>query len=152
MTLGVAVHVEAMRALWTEDQASYHGAYVDFDACIMRPRPAQGSVPIHVGGHTDAAARRAGRLGDGFFPGKGSHEELARLFDVVHDTAVEHGRDPSTIELTTGGNGAIGGKALDEVKALADIGTTRVILPSFLFWNDPAGSMARYADEVISKV
>jgi len=144
--------VAAMRALWTEDKASHHSEFIDFTDCVLRPRPAQGTIPIHVGGHTEVAARRAGRLGDGFFPGKGSHEELARLFDVVRDTAVEHGRDPSTIELTTGGNGAIGGKALDEVKALADIGTTRVILPSFLFWNDPAGSMARYADEVISKV
>jgi probable F420-dependent oxidoreductase len=144
--------VAAMRALWTEDKASHHSEFIDFTDCVLRPRPAQGTIPIHVGGHTEVAARRAGRLGDGFFPGKGSHEELARLFDVVRDTATEHGRDPSTIELTTGGNGAVGGKALDEVKALADIGTTRVILPSFLFWNDPAGSMARYADEVISKV
>ena len=57
-------------------------------------------MPIHVGGHTKAAARRAGRLGDGFFPGKGSREEQAELFDVVRATAKEHGRDPDAIELT----------------------------------------------------
>jgi len=145
-------YMAAMRSLWTEEKASHHSEFIDFTDCILRPRPAHGTIPIHVGGHTDVAARRAGRIGDGFFPGKGSHSELARLFDVVRDTAKEHGRDPDSIELTTGGNGAIGGGALDEVKALADIGTTRVILPSFLFWNDPAASLARYADEVISKV
>jgi len=145
-------YVAAMRALWTQDKASHHSEFVDFTDCISRPRPAQGTVPIHVGGHSAAAARRAGRLGDGFFPGKGSHEELAALFDVVRDTAKETGRDPDAIELTTGGNGAIGGRALDEVKALADLGVHRVILPAFLFWNDPAASLGQYGEDVIAKV
>lgn len=141
----------AMRALWTGEPASHHSDFIDFTDCILRPRPTQDSIPIHVGGHTDAAARRAGRLGDGFFPGKGSHEELARLFDVVRATATEHGRDPGAIEFSTGGNGAIGGGALDEVAALADIGTTRVILPAFLFWEDTSDALARYGDEVIAR-
>jgi len=145
-------HVAAMRALWTEEKASYHGEFTNFDNCISRPQPAQGSIPVHIGGHTDIAAKRAGRLGDGFFPGKGSHEELARSFDLVRRTAVEHGRDPDAIEMTTGGRGAVGARALDEVKALADIGTHRVILPAFLFYADPVGALARYGDEVISQV
>ncbi|MEY3362285.1 MAG: hypothetical protein RL531_2004, partial [Actinomycetota bacterium] len=60
-------HIEAMRALWTQDRASYSGRFTRFNDCIQRPQPAQGSVPIHIGGHSEAAARRAGRLGDGFF-------------------------------------------------------------------------------------
>lgn len=144
-------YVTALRSLWRDDKASHHSDYVDFTDCILRPRPVQGSVPIHVGGHTDAAARRAGRLGDGFFPAKGSHEELARRFDIVRATAAEHGRDPASIELSCGGNGAIGSGALDEVKALADIGTHRVMVPSFVFWNDPVDSLARYGDEVIAR-
>ena len=144
-------YVAAMRALWTEDKASYHGDFVNFDDCIMRPRPANGSIPVHVGGHTDIAARRAGRLGDGYFPGKGSHEELARVFDIVRTTAREHGRDPDAIEMTTGGNGAVGPGALDEVKALADIGVARVIVPAFLFYRDTEASLARYGEEVISR-
>ncbi len=145
-------HVAALRALWTEDAASYSGDLVEFHDCISRPRPAQGTVPIHVGGHTDAAARRAGRLGDGFFPGKGGHDEIARLFDLARATAKEHGRDPDAIEMTTGGNGAVGGRALDEVKALADIGADRVIVPAFLFYADAADGLARYGDEVIARV
>lgn len=144
-------YVAAMRALWTEEKATHEGEFARFRDCILRPRPAQGSVPIHVGGHSDAAARRAGRLGDGFFPGKGSHAELARLFTLARDTAREAGRDPGAIEMTTGGDGAVGSGALDEVRALADIGTDRVILPSFLFWNDTEDALARYADEVIAK-
>ena len=144
-------HVAAMRALWTQEKASYHGEFTDFTDCISSPRPAQASVPVHVGGHTDIAARRAGRLGDGFFPAAGDHAELDRLFTLARDTAAEHGRDGAAIEMSTGGNGAIGSRALDEVKALGDIGTDRVILPSFLFFADTADALRRYGDDVISK-
>ena len=144
-------YVAAMRALWSEPKASHHSDFVDFDECIMRPQPAA-AIPVHIGGHTDIAARRAGRLGDGFFPGKGSHEELSRSFEIARETARLNGRDPDAIEMTTGGNGAIGERALDEVKALADIGTARVILPAFLFYRNTADALARYGDEVIGRV
>jgi probable F420-dependent oxidoreductase len=144
-------YVAAMRALWSQDAATHHGDFSNFDKCVMRPRPAAGAVPIHVGGHTKTAARRAGRLGDGFFPGRGGHAELAELFDIARGAAVEAGRDPAAIEFTTGGNGAVGGGALDEVKALADLGVDRVIVPSFLFWNDAESALGRYGDEVIAR-
>ena len=144
-------YVAAMRALWSADKASHAGEFARFQDCVLRPRPVHGAIPVHVGGHSEAAARRAGRLGDGFFPAKGSHAELAQLFTLVRETARAHGRDAAAIEMTTGGNGAIGAGALDEVKALADIGTDRVILPSFLFWNDAADALARYSDEVIAR-
>ncbi len=144
-------YVEAMRALWSGEPATHRSEYADFANAILQPTPANGSVPIHVGGHTEAAARRAGRLGDGFFPGKGGHDEQAALFDVVRRTAEEHGRDPDAIELTSGGRGAIGGRALEEVEALAAMGVTRVILPAFLFWNDPETSLGTYGDEVIAR-
>jgi alkanesulfonate monooxygenase SsuD/methylene tetrahydromethanopterin reductase-like flavin-dependent oxidoreductase (luciferase family) len=117
----------------------------------MRPRPVNGAIPIHVGGHTDIAARRAGRLGDGFFPGKGDHASLARAFDIVRETAVANGRDPGAIEMTTGGNGAVGERALDEVGALAAMGVARVILPAFLFYRGTADALARYGEDVISR-
>lgn len=143
--------VAVLRALWTEDAASHHSAFTNFDECVVRPRPVQPSVPIHVGGHTDVAARRAGRLGDGFFPGKGAHVELARLFDVVRVTALEHGRDPSRVELTAGSDKHGGAEALDDVKALADIGVDRVVVPAFAFWRDSAAALARYGDDVIAR-
>ena len=44
--------------------------------------PVNGTIPIVIGGHTPAAARRAGRRGDGFFPGSGTIEELTELFAI----------------------------------------------------------------------
>jgi probable F420-dependent oxidoreductase len=145
-------HVAALRALWTEDKASHHGPYVAFDDAISRPQPTQSRLPIVVGGHSDAAARRAGRLGDGFFPGKGDHARLAELIGIMRRTAEEHGRDPDAIEITSGGNGALGSKALDEVKALADLGVSRVIVPPLAF--DPEGqrkAFGEYGEQVISR-
>jgi alkanesulfonate monooxygenase SsuD/methylene tetrahydromethanopterin reductase-like flavin-dependent oxidoreductase (luciferase family) len=98
------------------------------------------------------AARRAGRIGDGFFPASGSHEVLGGLFDVVRRTAEESGRDPATIEITCGGNGVFGPGALDEAAALAELGVDRIVIPSFLFWKDTAAALAAYGDEVIDRV
>jgi alkanesulfonate monooxygenase SsuD/methylene tetrahydromethanopterin reductase-like flavin-dependent oxidoreductase (luciferase family) len=86
-------YIQAIRALWTEDRAGFHGEFVDFDGCISRPRPVNGTVPIVVGGHTEAAAKRAGRLGDAFYPGRGSAEEISHLIDVMKRAADEAGRD-----------------------------------------------------------
>ena len=70
-------YVAALRALWS-DEPTYHGEFTQFTECIVRPRPAAGTIPIHVGGHSAAAARRAGRLGDGYYPvSRGSSSELA---------------------------------------------------------------------------
>ena len=145
-------HVAALRALWTQDPATHEGPYSSFRDVYSLPHPTQAPVPIVVGGHSKAAARRAGRLGDGFMPGRGSHEELAELIAVMRATAVEHGRDPDAIEVSAGGNGALGSRALDEVKALADLGVSRVIIPPLAF--DVEGqkdAFARYGDEVISR-
>ncbi len=144
-------NVAALRALWSEsaDDATYESEFIGFDKCIVRPRPTNGTVPIHIGGHSEAAARRAGRLGDGFFPAKGSHAELEHLFEVMRSAALEEGRDPAAIEITSGGNGAVGEKALDEVKALADIGVDRVVVPSFIFWGDSRAQLSRYGETVI---
>ena len=70
----------------------------------------------------------------------------------MRTTAVEHGRDPDAIEITTGGNGALGSGALDEVKKLADLGVSRVIIPPLAF--DVQGqkdAFAKYGDEVIAR-
>jgi probable F420-dependent oxidoreductase len=94
-------YIEVMRTLWREPVASFHGEFVNFDGVVSEPRPAQpGGVPIIVGGHSEAAARRAGRLGNGFYPLGVGPERLAVLRRVMEEAAREHGRDPAQIEIT----------------------------------------------------
>ena len=121
-------YVEAMRALWSGEKASVHNTYTSFDNCISLPRPANGTVPIVVGGHTKRAAQRAARIGDGFFPGSGGIDELRGLFDVMREECAATGRDPGEVELSAGG----GGRNLDDVctriETLQQLGVSRVML------------------------
>ena len=146
-------HVEALRKLWTGEPASHQSEFTSFENAYSRPVPAQERIPIVVGGHSEAAARRAGRLGDGFFPARGTVEELAKLVDVVRTTAKENGRDPDAIEVTASGAGTFGPDALDKGKELAAIRATRNVVPPLAF--DPEGQAAafgQYSENVISKV
>ena len=144
--------IAAMRALWASDHASHDGPSASFRDISCNPKPVRGSVPITIGGHTDAAAVRAGRLGDGFFPAKGSLRRLAELFDLVRSSAVEAGRDPLAIELSAS-HPAFAGRdtsAMGEATAaLAELGVSRVIVPAFVFARDPERTFALFAEHAI---
>jgi len=138
-------HVAVMRALWSGASVDFDGDFTTLKGANLFPHPAQASVPIVVGGHTVAAARRAGRLGDGFFPGKGDWTELEL---AMRHAATAAGRDPDAIEITRGG-----GMDRDSVQRLADEGTDRFVIPPLAF--DVPGlrdALARFADEVIATV
>lgn len=104
--------IAAMRALWSQERASYDGDTTKFVECYLRPQPVDGTIPVHVGGHSPAAARRAGRIGDGFFPFGVTRDKVPALVDIVQRAADEAGRDPSSIELTIDSNLAAGGRGI----------------------------------------
>ncbi len=138
-------HVAVMRAVWSGASVDYDGEFTTLSGANVFPHPVQSSVPIVVGGHSVAAARRAGRLGDGFFPAKG---DWAELEPAMRAAAVEAGRDPDAIEITRGG-----AMDRDTVQRMADEGTDRFVIPPLAF--DPNGlrdALARFADEVMTKV
>ena len=114
-------YIEVMREFWTADRPTFEGRFFRFKDAYMRPKPANGTVPVIIGGHSPAAAKRAGRLGDGFFPARGASREL---IDLVRRTAEQHGRDPAAIEITTSLP-----DNLDDLGQLAAIGVSRVLVP-----------------------
>jgi probable F420-dependent oxidoreductase len=99
---GVSVHerggranegIEVLRALWTQEPASYHGKYFQFTDVSMQPKPMQpGGPPIIIGGRSDAALRRAARLGDGYMPYLFTPKQYADGLHKVHSYASEYGR------------------------------------------------------------
>ncbi len=93
----------ALRTVWDHDVASFSGQHFAFDGVRSHPKPAQARVPIFVGGHAPAAARRAGRLGDGFYPLGLSGERLDERLAQVAAAAREAGRDPAEVPFTMGG-------------------------------------------------
>lgn len=145
-------YAEAMRALWSQKVASFAGETVSFTDVISRPHPVAGTVPIHVGGHSAAAARRAGRIGDGFMPGKG---DLPTMVGQLRTAAEEAGRDPDAIEITWSGATVLGAGdgAADEAARLADLGVDRLVLPPLAY--DPAAigdALGRFGESVISQL
>src|ERR671913_494828 len=145
----VAARTRSIR-LATGVLPTHEGEYVSFREAICLPRPVQPTVPIVVGGHSRAAARRAGRLGDGFFPAKG---DLPALLSEMRAAAEQAGRDPSAIEVTWGGSRVVGGgdEALDEVGRLREQGVSQVVLPPLAYDLDGLrDKLARFGDEVIA--
>ena len=114
-------YIGAMRALWEQEVPSYAGEFVRFDGAYMRPKPAHGTVPIVIGGHSEAAARRAGRLAQGFFPARGAPPELLA---ALHEEARAAGRDPAEIEITVSAP-----DDLSRIPELAAAGIGRVLVP-----------------------
>jgi probable F420-dependent oxidoreductase len=142
-------YVAAMRALWNDDPATFKGEFVAFERCHSNPKPVQpGGIPIVIGGHSQAAARRAGRLGNGFFPGRYRDEELRPLLETMRASATEAGRDPAAIEITAGGALDLGG-----VRRFADLGVGRVVIPPLGFDLETLKStIGNFAESVIQKV
>jgi alkanesulfonate monooxygenase SsuD/methylene tetrahydromethanopterin reductase-like flavin-dependent oxidoreductase (luciferase family) len=124
---------------------------VQFHEAILRPHPVDGRIPVIIGGHTPAAARRAGRLGDGFFPAKG---DLPALLDELRAAAEGAGRDPAEVEVTwTGASVLAGGEQpIDQVGKLAEMGVARLVIPPLAF--DPAAvgdALAAFGENVIAR-
>ena len=142
-------YVEAMRALWAKDDADYAGEFVNFEGMSCNPKPVQSPLPIIVGGHSEFAARRAGRLGDGYFPATGWAGDIKPLLAIVREEADKHGRDPDQIQITTGLDPE---DMVGSAQRMAELGATRVVVPSTPFSKDMAGSLERFAAEVIAPV
>ena len=114
--------IAALRALWSADE-TFEGERFRFREARSYPKPLQpGGIPIVVGGHTRAAARRAGRYADGFFP---AGREVADLIAECRRAAERAGRDPASVEITVAARADV-----DEAKRLEDLGVTRIVVSS----------------------
>ena len=142
-------YIGALRNLWTNDNASYQGEFVKFKDMSCNPKPDQDPLPIIIGGHSEYAARRAGRLGDGFFPATGWTGDIEPLLDIVRKEAETVGRDAQLIEITTGLEPE---NFLESALRLSKKGIHRVVVPSTLFKDDIPGSLQRFSNDVINPV
>ena len=89
--------IALLRRLFTEPSVTFAGTYEQVDGAGLAPMPVQRPIPIWVGGASDAAYRRAGRLADGWFPQVRPGPDLDHALEVLAGAAEDAGRDPSTI-------------------------------------------------------
>ncbi|MCX6523199.1 MAG: LLM class F420-dependent oxidoreductase [Actinobacteria bacterium] len=122
--------IDVLRLLWgpeDENGLSFSGEFFEFDHAHSNPKPAQEhGIAIHIGGHTKAAARRAGLRGDGFQPLGLRGEELTQMLKVMNEAAEESGRDPSALELSLGG--ALSSTTEESVAEAAQAGAHRLVV------------------------
>lgn len=115
--------IEVLRLSWTDREVSHHGPTMTIDRVAVEPKPVQARVPIVIGGHTGPAARRAGRIGDGFFPLSTRGDALVQIVDIARQAAEEAGRDPQAIEIT-----ADAPRIPEHVEGLRAAGVVRVLV------------------------
>ncbi len=125
--------IGALRALWAGDLSSFAGEHARFDKVRSYPKPAGGRVPILVGGGGAIGARRAGRIGDGYYPFHTTLDDLRRLLGIMRAAAEDAGRDPSEVEVSVLSFAAAGPEpvpdsVLDEYRSMAELGVHRVVL------------------------
>jgi probable F420-dependent oxidoreductase len=115
--------VEAMKQIWTESKAEYHGTLVDFEPLMTWPKPLQKPhPPVHLGGAFPGAARRAIRYGDGWMPIHGRGELLGQIGEF-RDMAKSAGRDPGSLEVSI-----FGCPGRDEdVEPYRELGVDRIV-------------------------
>lgn len=116
--------IDVMRLLWSggEEGVSFDGEFFSFKNLVQFPKPhGVTQLPIHIGGSSRAAARRAGLRGDGYFPGGAvDAAERAIQLDLARSTAA--GR---SLEYTRSGSIDM---TADQVEALAEEGVTRLVV------------------------
>lgn len=120
--------LQVLSELWSDhgpEGVDHDGEFFSFRGAMSFPKPAR-PVPVHVGGHSRAAARRAGRYGAGLQPLGVAGEELAALVTLMREEAERVGRDPDALELTLGHLV----ERVDAAKAerLAALGADRLVL------------------------
>ena len=101
--------VLAMKQVWTQDNAEFHGEHVNFDAIWSWPKPVQpGGPPIWIGANTKWTFDRVAEYADGWMPigGMGSG-----AMDRLREACAKRGRDVAEIQL------ALFGAPLDEAQA-----------------------------------
>lgn len=139
---------QAMRSLWSPGATAFEGKYYSWGPVESNPKPTQQpGVPIIVGGHVAGAARRAARVGDGFWPNV-SIDKLPGLLDAMSDECGKTDRDPQEIELTCG----LADPSLDFVKQMEDLGVSRLIMPPPGFDKDALrAGLEKVGNELISQ-
>jgi len=126
--------IDVLRHLWSEDEPEWHGRFFDFEPLKFEPKPPQGMVPIHVGGESTAALRRAATRGDGWIGMGHEPDTAAEQVRRLRGFAEAAGRDPATIEVTVGATP----RDHDELEAYVAAGVDRIIVSP---WERTAGAL-----------
>lgn len=119
-------YVAVMKSLWTEDTSEFHGEFYDLNPSRMYPKPVQAPhPPIHIGGESDAAMRRAARLGDGWYTFNRLPEDVGPALARLDDLLDQNGRSRDDLQISV--CPYLQGLTPEMVTAYGEAGVDRVI-------------------------
>ena len=147
--------IEIVRGLTAGGFYEFHGEFYDIPAIEMTPVPTR-PIPILIGGHSDAALRRAARLGDGWMHGGGPNDDLDGLLGTLRTHLAEYGREREPFEIHVI---SLDGFTIDGVRRLEDKGVTDTIVGfrnayevDTMTLQQKQDALRAFADNVIAKV
>ena len=136
--------VEAMKRIWSEEEASYDGDMVSFDRIFSYPKPAQaGGPPVIYGGATEKGRERVARYCDGWIPIDILIKDLPAQITDVRRRAEAHGRNPDSIEISVF---SFDGADLDSLRQYRDMGVKRAVLITPRRLDDALRAMDDFAE------
>ncbi len=149
--------IDVIRGLTAGGFFEYHGEVFDVPSVKMAPTPTK-PIPILIGGHGEAALRRAAVMGDGWMHGGGDPADLPGLLARLAELRAEAGRDTEPFETHVISMDAF---SVDGVRRLEEQGVTDVIVgfrwpyvtgPDVEPLQAKIDSLRQFADTVITKV
>lgn len=147
--------IDILRLLLSGEMVEYHGQHYDFDRLEMNPAPSA-PVPFWFGGISDAAMRRAARLGDGWVTDLQPTAEIIAGIEKIRQWRKEHGRDHLPFEVMATPSDAF---TVDDYRRLQDQGVTHILTQPWPFYHGDTqdvekkkDGIRRYADDIIAKL
>jgi len=151
--------IGAMRELWANHPATYHGRYVDFDRIHLVPPPPSGRIPIVLGGNSRPAIERCARIGDGWYPHAISPADFAIAAEWLRGALAAAGRSAADVPISLTPSSADRTKEYDRdwVQHYVDHGATRVVIRSGITGPDNVGpalreAVERYREQVLDRL
>jgi len=143
-------YVVAMRKVWSGEVVEHQSDFLNWTNFQSYPKPVQeGGVPIIIGGSKGKVFERIAKLGDGWFAPTNDAAGLAPMLEPLKSACNDIGRDYDSIEITSMWDNQGG---LDAIKAFADIGVSRVLVPLFALGQDPVAGISKLAEDIVAKV
>jgi probable F420-dependent oxidoreductase len=137
--------LDVCKRLWTDDVVEHHGAHFDFPAVMFEPKPVQKPwPPVHVGGESGAALRRAARAGDGWVGMAHTLDSIGVPVGRLREMRASYGRSDARFEVSVGGPVA----SRDDVKRWEDAGVDRLIVAPWARSREAVDGLDRFAELV----
>lgn len=147
--------IAVIRKVWAGGMVEHHGVYYDFPRLQMSPAP-KVPPPILIGGQSDAAFKRAARLGDGWVGSGHTPDQVLGVMQRLQELRREYGRERVAFDAILVLSAP---PTVDDLRRFEDAGVTSLVSWPLLFTVGPQGSMddkrrylETYANDVIAKL